>query len=86
MEERGRYHPRTGGDDENRKPLVIEFGMIEELELSDWLYRFVELEVKYSDGGAHDDDLAHEKYEISHLVQDHQAHHVPQQQVECLFG
>jgi len=48
---------------------VIEDGLIEELKLFDRLYGFVELEVKRRDCGAHDDDLAHEKYEISHLKQ-----------------
>lgn len=61
MEERGRYYPRAGGDDDHGQPFVIEHGrLVDERELFDRLQRLVELEVKRRYGGAGYDDLADE--------------------------
>lgn len=68
MEERGRYHPRADRDNNHGQPFVVEDGrLVDERELLDGLQRFVELEVKRRYGGAGDDDLSDEKYEVCHL-------------------
>lgn len=68
VEERGRYYPSAGGDDDHWQPSVIEHGrFVDERELFDRLQRLIKFEVKRRYGGARYDDFADEQYEVCHL-------------------
>lgn len=68
VKERGRYRPRTDGDNDHGQPLVVEDRwLVDERELLDGLQRLIILVVEHRHGGARDDDLADEKYEVGHL-------------------
>lgn len=71
MEERGRYHPGTEGDNTHGQPLVVEDRwLVDERELRNRLQRFVVHVVKRRYSGTRDDDLTDKKYEVGHLRTD----------------
>lgn len=69
VEERGRYHPGSGSDDDHGQPRVVErVRLVDEREhVAYEVQRFVEHEVKDRYGGAGYDDFADDKYEVGHL-------------------